>query len=40
VTRRLSKLATGAKTKFLGIAAELLSRTSNLLILAFSLLMP
>ncbi|MBA4689897.1 MAG: mechanosensitive ion channel family protein, partial [Pseudomonas sp.] len=38
VTRRLSKLATGAKTKFLGIAAELLSRTSNLLILAFSLL--
>lgn len=38
VTRRLNKLATGSKTKFLGIAAELLSRTSNLLILAFSLL--
>ena len=38
VTRRLNKLATGSKTKFLGITAELLSRTSNLLILAFSLL--
>ena len=38
VTRRLNKLATGSKTKFIGIAAELLSRTSNLLILAFSLL--
>ncbi|MBK3867123.1 mechanosensitive ion channel [Pseudomonas stutzeri] len=38
VTRRLSKLATGSRTKFLGIAAELLARTSHLLILAFSLL--
>ncbi|WP_313053828.1 mechanosensitive ion channel family protein [Pseudomonas lopnurensis] len=38
VTRRLSKLATHSKTHFLGIAAELLARTSHLLILAFSLL--
>ncbi|EXF45820.1 mechanosensitive ion channel MscS [Pseudomonas sp. BAY1663] len=38
VTRRLNTLASRSKTPFLGIAAELLARTSRLLILAFSLL--
>ncbi|MGE4303426.1 MAG: mechanosensitive ion channel family protein [Novosphingobium sp.] len=38
VTRRLNTLASRSKTQFLGIAAELLTRTSRLLILAFSLL--
>lgn len=38
ITNRLHKLAKGSKSGFVGIAAEMLSRTSHLLLIALSLL--
>jgi small-conductance mechanosensitive channel len=38
VTARLRKMASGSKSGFVGIAAEMLSRTSHLLLIALSLL--